>query len=224
MSRFLALGDSYTIGEGVAPRESWPARLHEALEVRGSKLEASQVIAATGWTAEELMAGIEAECPTGPCALVTLLIGVNDQYRDLPVARYRTGLVALLARAIELADGATESVLVISIPDWGLHPSPRAGTGPPSPPGSRPSTRSPRTRRSVPARGGSTSEPSRMRRWLPAPMTIASWATTFTRPPRRTRHGRRQFCPSRSRHLGGCDIFRLSTVSSACPSGWTRPS
>lgn len=122
MSRFLALGDSYTIGEGVAPHESWPTRLQEALEARGSKLEARQVIAVTGWTAEELMAGIEAECPAGPCALVTLLIGVNDQYRELPVARYRTGLVALLERAIELAGGATDSVLVISIPDWGLTP------------------------------------------------------------------------------------------------------
>jgi lysophospholipase L1-like esterase len=122
VNRFLALGDSYTVGEGVTRNESWPLVLTGLLEARSSKLEAPQVIAATGWTTDELMAGIEAERPTGPCDLVTLLIGVNDHYRGRPASQYRTGLVPLLERAVALAGGGAGHVLLISIPDWGLTP------------------------------------------------------------------------------------------------------
>ena len=122
MSRFLALGDSYTIGEGVSRDESWPSVLTTLLEARGSKLEVPEIIATTGWTTDELMAAIEAGQLVGPCELVTLLIGVNDQYRGRTPSEYRTGLVPLLERAVALAGGDASHVLVISIPDWGLTP------------------------------------------------------------------------------------------------------
>src|SRR4051812_36605440 len=79
--RYLALGDSYTIGEGAAPSERWPVQLADLLRQRGPAVEEPQIIARTGWTVTELDRGIDAAAPRGPFDLVTLLIGVNDQYR-----------------------------------------------------------------------------------------------------------------------------------------------
>ena len=120
--RFLALGDSYTIGESVAPAERWPVRLAALLRQEGTALDEPQIVATTGWTTGELVAGIDRAAPRGPFDLVSLLIGVNNQYRGLEPGEYRKQFSALLARAIEFAAGQTKRVLVLSIPDWGVTP------------------------------------------------------------------------------------------------------
>ncbi len=121
-ARFLALGDSYSIGEGVAAEGRWPAQLVALLGEAGIVLEAPEYIATTGWTTDELQAGIAAAAPQGPFALVSLGIGVNNQYRGWPLETYRTQFGELLAQAIELAGGRPRRVVVLSIPDWGRTP------------------------------------------------------------------------------------------------------
>lgn len=120
--RFLALGDSYTIGEGVDPDGRWPVLLARALRGDGLALEDPQIVATTGWTTDELSAGIDAAAPQGPFALVALLIGVNNQYRGRPLEEYRQQFGELLERAIGFAGGRADRVLVLSIPDWGVTP------------------------------------------------------------------------------------------------------
>lgn len=120
--RFLALGDSYTIGEGVAESERWPVRLAASLARRGVGLAAPEIIARTGWTTDELAAGIERAGPAGPYALVTLLIGVNNQYHSRDEVEYRRQFSGLLAQVIGFAGGEPGRVLVLSIPDWGVTP------------------------------------------------------------------------------------------------------
>jgi lysophospholipase L1-like esterase len=123
---YLALGDSYTIGEGVAPAERWPHQLAARLRAGGVPLQDPETVAVTGWTADELAAGIDAAEAEGRVAgryaLVSLLVGVNDQYRGRDVAAYRQAFRALLARAVAFAGGAPQRVLVLSIPDWGVTP------------------------------------------------------------------------------------------------------
>lgn len=121
-ARFLALGDSYTIGEAVAPAERWPVQLAARLRERGQPIADPQIIARTGWTTDELDAAIDAAEPQGPYQLVALLIGVNNQYRGRPAGEYRDQFRALLARAIGFAGGRPEHVLVLAIPDWGVTP------------------------------------------------------------------------------------------------------
>lgn len=129
--RYLALGDSYTIGEGAAPPERWPVQLAGLLRQRGIAVGEPQIIARTGWTVAELGAGIDAAAPRGPFDLVTLLIGVNDQYRGADPEAYRPGLARMLARAVALAGGDARRVVVLSIPDWGATPfARRGGRGP----------------------------------------------------------------------------------------------
>lgn len=120
--RFLALGDSYTIGEGVSPSERWPNQLASALRGAGVDLGEPEIIARTGWTTDELNAAIDAAAPGAPFALVTLLIGVNNQYRGRDVEQYRGEFAALLRRAIGFAGGKPGHVVVVSIPDWGVTP------------------------------------------------------------------------------------------------------
>ena len=119
--RYLALGDSYTIGESVAETERWPNQLVDLLAAEGMQTELT-LIARTGWTVKELWQGIQVESPQGTCGLVTLLIGVNDQYRGYPVDGYREDFRFILQRAIEYAGGRAEKVIVLSIPDWGVTP------------------------------------------------------------------------------------------------------
>ena len=119
-SRFLALGDSYTIGEGVQPNQRWPAQLVRRLRSRGVELDEPEIIATTGWTTDELSAAMDAATLAPPYALVSLLIGVNNQYRGRDLENYRDEFSALLARAIALAGGQTARVIVVSIPDWGV--------------------------------------------------------------------------------------------------------
>jgi lysophospholipase L1-like esterase len=120
--RFLALGDSYTIGEAVEEHERWPAQFVAMLAERGIAFEVPQIIATTGWTTDELSAAIDRENPQGPFDLVSLLIGVNNQYRGYSLENYRIEFEALLNRAIAFAGGDTTKTVVISIPDWGATP------------------------------------------------------------------------------------------------------
>ena len=121
-TRFLALGDSYTIGEGVAPEERWPAQLAALMRDRGVDVGQPLIIARTGWTTDELDAGIDAVNPQPPYALVTLLIGVNNQYRGRSAEEYRGQLRDLLRRAVHFAGDDAARVVVVSIPDWGVTP------------------------------------------------------------------------------------------------------
>jgi len=122
MNTFLALGDSYTIGEGVAPDERWPLQLVARLRAEGIGIGEPRIVATTGWTTDELSAAMETADFTPPYALVTLLIGVNDQYRGRGVDEYRAQFRDLLQRAIQLAGGIAAHVIVASIPDWGVTP------------------------------------------------------------------------------------------------------
>ena len=119
---FLALGDSYTIGEGVEAHGRWPMQLAHALLEAGIPIEDPRIIATTGWTTEELAAAMDAAEPLGEWDFVSLLIGVNDQYRGRGVDEYRDQFKRMLHRAIALAHGRADRVLVLSIPDWGATP------------------------------------------------------------------------------------------------------
>lgn len=120
--RFLALGDSYTIGESVALKERWPIQLAGLLREAGFNVDAPTLIAKTGWTTDELNAAIDRANPQGSYDLVSLLIGVNNQYRGRDADEYRAEFAVLLKRAIGFADGNAKHVLVLSIPDWGVTP------------------------------------------------------------------------------------------------------
>lgn len=120
--RYLALGDSYTIGESVAEADRWPIQLADKLNDAGVSVDKPQIIAVTGWTTDELMNGITEADPQGPFDLVTLLIGVNNQYRGRSVEDFRTELQTLLATSTKLAGGDPQKVLLLSIPDWGVTP------------------------------------------------------------------------------------------------------
>ena len=117
---YLALGDSYTIGEGVDASGRWPLQLAAALREEGIALADPRIIATTGWTTDELDAAIDAAEPLGEeYGFVSLLIGVNNQYRGRAIGEYREQFAALLRRAIGFAGGRADRVLVLSIPDWG---------------------------------------------------------------------------------------------------------
>lgn len=120
--RFLALGDSYTIGEGVAARECWPNLLAAMLRERGHDVADPQIVARTAWTTDELHDAMAEAAPVGPFRIVTLMIGVNDQYRARPIEQFESGFVPLLDQAITHAGGIAAHVIVISIPDWGATP------------------------------------------------------------------------------------------------------
>jgi lysophospholipase L1-like esterase len=122
MHAFLALGDSYTIGEGVPGDRTWPALLAARLRSEDIEVGEPRIVATTGWTTDELRAAMDAAALTPPHALVTLSIGVNNQYRGRPVDEYRGQFGALLGRAVALAGGAPTRVVVVSIPDWGGTP------------------------------------------------------------------------------------------------------
>ncbi len=119
---YLALGDSYTIGEGVEDAGRWPAQLAARLRDAGIRIGEPRIIATTGWTTDELAAAMDAAEPLGDWDFVSLLIGVNNQYRGRSVDEYAGEFHRLLRRAITLAGGRAQRVLVLSIPDWGVTP------------------------------------------------------------------------------------------------------
>lgn len=123
--RYLALGDSYTIGESVPSVGDWPNQLIDSLALRLplSHFEPARIIATTGWTTSNLSQGMDAQqIDTSTFDLVSLLIGVNNQYQGLPLEAYETEFVQLLERAVELAGGQADRVFVVSIPDYGYTP------------------------------------------------------------------------------------------------------
>ncbi len=120
--RYLALGDSYTIGERVADADCWPMQLARALRADGAALADPRIIAQTGWSTDELDAAIDAAHPLPEYDLVSLLIGVNNQFRRREVGEYGQHFAALLARAIGFAQSRPQRVLALSIPDWGVTP------------------------------------------------------------------------------------------------------
>ena len=118
----LALGDSYTIGESIEFTERWPVQLKDSLissKITVSKLD---IIAKTGWTSSELINGINIEKLNGTYDLVTLLIGVNNQYRGEDMETFRKEFKELLDISIKYANDKPENVIVVSIPDWGVTP------------------------------------------------------------------------------------------------------
>lgn len=123
MHTYLALGDSYTIGEGVESSGNFPNQLVKILKDQYQlDFATPEIIAVTGWTTDELMAGIAARDLKQTFDLVTLLIGVNNQYRGRDLDNYATEFTELLEKAIGFAGGDVKKVCVVSIPDWGHTP------------------------------------------------------------------------------------------------------
>ena len=120
--RFLALGDSYTIGEGVPLSEGWPAQLSALLNESGLLMDEPVIVAKTGWTTEELLSSMHAADLAPPYDLVTLLVGVNNQYRKQDIQRYEKEFDTLLTNTINLAGGDSQKTIVLSIPDWSVTP------------------------------------------------------------------------------------------------------
>ena len=119
--RYLALGDSYTIGESVREADRFPSQLTALLVREGLPTEVS-IVARTGWTSDELWQGIQSRSLEPPYDLVSLLIGVNNQYRGYDINEYRESFKFLLGKAIEYSGGDPDRVIVFSIPDWGVTP------------------------------------------------------------------------------------------------------
>lgn len=119
---YLALGDSYTIGEGVEAGKRWPVQLSESLMQKGIPSYPPLIIAETGWTTDELMDAIQEAHVSPPFDLVSLLIGVNNQYRGRDKEEFRVQFNELLDVAAAFADGNRERVFVLSIPDWSVTP------------------------------------------------------------------------------------------------------
>ena len=122
---YLALGDSYTIGEGVLLAESFPYQTVQLLRqtaVGGCEFTAPEIIAKTGWTTDELNAAIQQTTLLTQYDLVSLLIGVNNQYRGRSVEKFKDEFTQLLQKAISFAGNNPAKVFVLSIPDWGITP------------------------------------------------------------------------------------------------------
>ncbi len=118
----LCLGDSYTIGESVEEKERFPEQAVAMLQAKGISFAKPEIIAKTGWTTDELAGAIKERNLTGTYDFVTLLIGVNNQYRGRDLQNYRAEFADLLQTALQYAGGDTSRVVVISIPDWGVTP------------------------------------------------------------------------------------------------------
>ena len=119
MKTYLALGDSYIIGEQVLAEENFP---NQTVALLNGKLSIPQIIATTGWTTDELDAAITAANITTTFDIVSLLIGVNNQYRERTVNNFEIEFEHLLQRSIEFANNKSTHVVVLSIPDWGVTP------------------------------------------------------------------------------------------------------
>jgi lysophospholipase L1-like esterase len=119
---YLALGDSYTIGEGVANNESFPHQVVNIMRTKGIEFKSPKIIAKTGWTTDELQTAIQNSTLGGHYDFVTLLVGVNNQYRKRNVADYIPEFESLVQQAIQFAGNHAKNVIVLSIPDWSVTP------------------------------------------------------------------------------------------------------
>lgn len=122
MHSYLALGDSYTIGEQVPSAENFPHQTVKLLRAMKFDIADPVIIATTGWTTDELAASIMEHNIRDTFSFVTLLIGVNNQYRGRSEANFREEFAQLLTQAVNFAGGVQERVFVLSIPDWGVTP------------------------------------------------------------------------------------------------------
>ena len=120
---YLALGDSYTIGESVDSTQRWPVQLADSLTTHyGLKVSEPNIIATTGWTTDELQAGIESEGISQKYDMISLLIGVNNQYRSYPFEQYEKEYEALIKWAIQHSNNGASGVFAVSIPNYGVTP------------------------------------------------------------------------------------------------------
>jgi lysophospholipase L1-like esterase len=119
---FLALGDSYTIGESVVEDERWPVQLVNRINKQTQQFDSPKIIAKTGWTTDELKAAVLKSNITQKYDYVSLLIGVNNQYRGRSVKNFEKEFNDLLNMAISFSKTGKEKVFVVSIPDWGVTP------------------------------------------------------------------------------------------------------
>lgn len=120
--RMLALGDSYTIGQSVPADERWPAQLQDSLVARGVGWDTLEIIAVTGWRTDNLASAMNNRQLDSTYNLVSLLIGVNDQFQGGDTTTYAVAFESLLQSAIGLAEGDTDQVMVLSIPDYAYTP------------------------------------------------------------------------------------------------------
>jgi lysophospholipase L1-like esterase len=120
--KYLALGDSYTIGESVEPSGRFPFQLYMQLIADSIDIAEPYIIAKTGWTTDELMNEIAERNFIDTFDIVTLLVGVNNQYRGRSIEEYKGQFKQLLDTALKFAGGRKERVFVLSIPDWGVTP------------------------------------------------------------------------------------------------------
>jgi lysophospholipase L1-like esterase len=119
---YLALGDSYTIGEMVAADQSYPSQAAALLTKKGRHVNSPTIIAKTGWRTDELIQGIASANLTQKFDIVTLLIGVNNQYQHIDTAIYRTEFIQLLKTSAAFAKDNKHHVFILSVPDWGVTP------------------------------------------------------------------------------------------------------
>ncbi|QNA46146.1 SGNH/GDSL hydrolase family protein [Lacibacter sediminis] len=119
---YLALGDSYTIGESVPLEKNFPHQVVALLRKEKINIDDPAIIAKTGWTTDELQEQLSRVRLAVPFDFVTLLIGVNNQYRGRSEKEYAQQFEELLQQAIGYAGDKTNHVIVLSIPDWGVTP------------------------------------------------------------------------------------------------------
>lgn len=122
LQSYLALGDSYTIGESVPENQRWPAQLTKLLSEKNIHISLPRIIAKTGWTAHELKTEINNSKLDYPYDWVSLLIGVNNQYQGKSLKEFKEHFEILLSDAITFTGNNKEKVFVVSIPDWGVMP------------------------------------------------------------------------------------------------------
>ena len=116
---YLALGDSYTIGESVKESERWPVQLSNSLK---NKLNKPIIIAKSGWTTDQLIDTLNKIKFNKKFDFVSLLIGVNNQYRGRSIEKFKQDFILLLNKSIGYVNDNNERVIVVSIPDWGVTP------------------------------------------------------------------------------------------------------
>lgn len=117
---YLALGDSYTIGQNVTADQRWPVLLVKDLKKNGKQVRRPDIIATTGWLTTHLIYSLNANPPVKRYDLVSLLIGVNNQYQGLSIEQYRKEFRELLTKCTAYTGGDSSKVFVLSIPDWGV--------------------------------------------------------------------------------------------------------
>ena len=123
---YLALGDSYTIGETISLNKSFPYQVVQLLRKKGYNFHAPEIIAKTGWTTDELQEAIAGNALLSKYDFVSLLIGVNNQYRGRDAIEYKEQFEEILKKAIELTNGKKDHVIILSIPDYGVTPHVRS--------------------------------------------------------------------------------------------------